>query len=498
MKTAVNYLRFSCDSQTEQSIEGQQRVCQEYAKRNDILIVGTYIDRAMTGTNDNRPDFQRMIKDSAKREWDYVLVYKFDRFSRNKYETAIHKKTLRDNGVKVLSATECIPDTPEAIIFESMLEGMAEYYSLELSQKVRRGMNESRHKGNFTGGFLLYGYKTENKKVIIDEEQANTVRYIFEQYSAGVYVKDIINALTAKGILNHGKPFARNTVYNILRNEKYSGIYHYNGELFDNIYPQIVPTDLFEKVRRKIEQNKYGKRSVQVVYLLRNKLKCGYCGEPVSAECGTAKNGEVKRYYKCLGRKHNNGCKKEMVRKEFLEDFVLENVIAAFHEPSVMDKIVRGLLAEQEKEMQEQTVLQNLIKEKQRTEKAIENMVKAIERGVLANATAKRLKELENMQEELEKQIILEKNKNSARLTEEVIRKYYSQALKSEPALLINTFIKEILLYDDKIVIYYNSPKASPDDNRRGFSFVDKFAYMPQATQNKIQYRKLQLIMAVV
>ena len=131
VKTGVNYLRYSSENQTEQSIEGQMRVCQEYAERNGILIVANYIDRAMTGTNDNRPDFQRMIKDSAKREWDYVLVYKFDRFSRNKYETAIYKKTLRDNGVRVISATEHIPDSPEGIIFESMLEGYAEYYSVE-------------------------------------------------------------------------------------------------------------------------------------------------------------------------------------------------------------------------------------------------------------------------------------------------------------------------------------------------------------------------------
>ncbi len=124
MKTAVIYCRYSSDSQTEQSIDGQLRVCTEYAKNNDILILDTYIDRAMTGTNDNRPDFQRMIKDSAKKNWDYVLVYKLDRFSRNKYETVIHKKTLRDNGVKVLSAMENIPDTPEGIILESLLEGM--------------------------------------------------------------------------------------------------------------------------------------------------------------------------------------------------------------------------------------------------------------------------------------------------------------------------------------------------------------------------------------
>ena len=123
MKTAAIYARYSSDKQNEQSIEGQLRVCQNYAKTNDILIVDTYIDRAMTGTNDNRPDFRRMIKDSAKRQWDYILVYRLDRFSRNKYETAIHKKTLKDNGVKVISAMENIPDTPEGIILESLLEG---------------------------------------------------------------------------------------------------------------------------------------------------------------------------------------------------------------------------------------------------------------------------------------------------------------------------------------------------------------------------------------
>jgi DNA invertase Pin-like site-specific DNA recombinase len=135
MKTAVIYARYSSDNQTEQSIEGQLRVCEEYAQKNDILILDTYIDRAMTGTNDNRADFQRMIKDSARKEWNYVLVYKLDRFSRDKYATAIHKKTLKDNGVKVLSAMENIPDTPEGIILESLLEGMNQYYSAELSQK---------------------------------------------------------------------------------------------------------------------------------------------------------------------------------------------------------------------------------------------------------------------------------------------------------------------------------------------------------------------------
>ncbi len=174
-KRAVIYARFSSHNQTEQSIEGQLRVCEQYAKNNDILILKTYIDRAMTGMNDNHPDFQQMIKDSANKEWQNIIVYKLDRFSRNKYETAKYKKILKDNDVKLLSAMENIPDTPEVIILESLLEGMAEYYSAELSQKVKRGMNETRLKGNFTGGNLIYGYKVENHKILINEEQAKVV-----------------------------------------------------------------------------------------------------------------------------------------------------------------------------------------------------------------------------------------------------------------------------------------------------------------------------------
>ena len=173
MKTAVIYARYSSAGQSEQSIEGQLHVCYDYAKKNDLLIVEEYIDRAMTGTNDNRTSFQKLIKDSSKKAWDYVLVYKLDRFSRNKYEMAMHKKTLRDNGVKLLSAMENIPDTPEGIILESLLEGMAEYYSAELSQKVKRGMRESREKGNFPGGFIMFGYsvtgyKIRGRKIVIN------------------------------------------------------------------------------------------------------------------------------------------------------------------------------------------------------------------------------------------------------------------------------------------------------------------------------------------
>ena len=135
---------------------------------------------------------------------ELYLVYKLDRFSRNKYESVVHKKTLKENGIKVISAMENIPDTPEGIILESLLEGMNQYYSAKLSQKIKRGMNETRLKGYFQGGNLLYGYKLDGRKIVINEEEAEIVRYIFQQYSIGIYAKNIIANLTAKNILFKG------------------------------------------------------------------------------------------------------------------------------------------------------------------------------------------------------------------------------------------------------------------------------------------------------
>ena len=476
MKTAVIYARYSSDSQTEQSIDGQLRVCTEYAKSHDMLILNTYIDRAMTGTNDNRPDFQRMIKDSGKKTFQYVLVYKFDRFSRNKYETAMHKKTLKDNGVKVISATEFVPDTPEGIIFESMLEGYAEYYSAELSQKIRRGNNESRRKGNLTGGKIPYGYKNVNKKAVVIPEEAEIVRYIYEQYSIGVYVKDIIEVLNGKGLLHKGKPFAKNTVYGILSNERYSGIYRHNGEVFDNIYPQIVPTEIYEKVRKKVECNRCGKRSDDIVYLLKDKIKCGYCGKSIIGDNGTAKNGERKYYYTCCGRKKKTtDCHKSAIRKDVLEKIVLECVIEQIQKANSLDFIVNGLMQEQERQSQSNTVLNLLLKEQRQTETAINNIMTAIENGGSTNTAMKRIRELESRQEELERQILIEKSKTDIQLTERQIREFYSQALALEPKLLINYLVKQITLYNDRIVIQFNSPiKQSTDNDNRGFFLCSK------------------------
>lgn len=471
MKTAVIYARYSSERQTKQSIEGQLRVCKEYAERNDILVADTYIDRATTGTNDNRRDFQRMLKDCSKRAWDIVLVYKIDRFSRNKYEMAMHKRTLKDNGIKLVSAMENIPDTPEGIILESLLEGMAEYYSAELSQKVRRGMNESRQKGLYTGGSILYGYRVENKKILVHNEEAEIVRQIFFQYNTGIIVKDIINALHAQGLSNRGKPFMKNTIYRMLVNEKYIGIYRHKGEVFTNIYPPIVSKELFQVIQQKVESNKYGKH-VPVYYLLKNKIYCAYCGQPMTSESGTTKTGNIKRYYKCFGRKNGSNCTKSILRKEEIENLVLNTTLKIFGDKNSLDYFAEKVLEAHNKRIHEQSALKLLLSEKKNVDKSIENILSAIEKGVVTNSTTRRLEELETRLSDLTDQIAIEQAKLSVSLSKEEIEEFIITALKKEPRPLINTLIEKIILYDDKVQIYYHyTNRKRPDDERQGVLF---------------------------
>ena len=476
MKTAVIYARYSSDSQTEQSIEGQLRVCNEYAKNNDIIIVKTYIDRAMTGTNDNRPDFQRMLYDSHKREWDYVLVYKFDRFSRNKYETAVHKKMLKDNGIRVVSATEFVPDTPEGIILESMLEGYAEYYSAELSQKIRRGNNESRRKGNLTGGGLPFGYKNENKKAVIVEEEAEIVRFIFTQYAYGKHIKDIIAELHSKGINRKGKPFVFNTVYFMLKNERYIGRYKHDGEVFDNIFPPIIEKELFDRVQARARINNLGSRSYDVDYILKGKVFCGYCGQHISGDNGTGMHGERRFYYTCRGRKKRlNDCQKMSIQKDVLEKLVLDYIDHILEEGSILDEMVAQIKDEQRRLIGDNTALKVLNKEQKQNENAIKNILCAIENGGTTPSVMERLRQLESQKAKLEEEIAVEKAKESALLTENEIREFYGRALKLSGKMLIGYLVKKIILFDDKIQIIFNSPLTygSPDESL-GFSIMDR------------------------
>ena len=249
-----------------------------------------------------------MIKDSAKELFEIVLVWKLDRFSRDRYDSAHYKHILKKNGVKVVSAKEHISEGPEGIILEAMLEGYAEFYSAELSEKIHRGQKENALKGKNNGGGVPLGYLLDKKaqKLVIDPVTAPLVVEIFEKYADGKSVRSIVEDFNVRGLrTKKGQPFNINSFSSLLKNRKYIGEYRYQDVIIPGGVPAILSDDLFYRVQARLEKNKRAPATAKadVDYLLTTKLFCGLCERMMIGESGTSHTGDKHYYYKCAGAK---------------------------------------------------------------------------------------------------------------------------------------------------------------------------------------------------
>ena len=408
---AVIYARYSSDNQREESIEGQLRECTAYCVKNDITILRTYIDRALSAKTDNRPDFQRMVKDSAKGLFDVVIVWKLDRFARNRYDSAHYKAQLRKYGVKVLSATENISEGPEGIILESMLEGMAEYYSAELSEKVIRGHTENALKCKYNGGTPTFGYVIDkDMQYQLDPRTAPVVLEIFTRYDQGATMKEIMEEMRQKGVTTvRGKKIDLNFMARLLKNRKYIGEYSYREIVTPGGIPAIVPQDLFDRVQKRLAANRKApaRHKAEDDYLLTTKLFCGTCGAMMVGESGTSHTGTVHHYYKCVSvKKKRTECHKKSVRKEWIEDLAVSETMRLVMDDKAIEAIVSMLMDLQDRENVNLPLYEQQLQE---TDTAIQNLLNAIQQGILTKSTKGRLEELEATKEELETKIACEK-----------------------------------------------------------------------------------------
>ena len=475
----IIYARYSSDSQREESIEGQLRECKAFAKKNDITILSTYIDRALSAKTDNRPDFQRMIKDSAKGLFDVVIVWKLDRFARNRYDSAQYKNTLKKNGVRVISATEQIADDSTGILIESILEGYAEYYSAELSEKVTRGLTENALKCKWNGGGLPVGYVIDSEQHFqIDHSRAAVVRAAFQSYADGANIKGLVDWFNEQGVLtNRGKPLGIDAVKRLLHNRRYIGEYRYSDIVVENGVPAIIDKPTFDKVQERLEKNKKSParfKAAEEQYILTTKLYCGHCGSFMVGESGTGRNG-IHQYYKCVSVKNHRGCKKKTVRKNRIEDMVINETAAMLHDEAIFNYIIDMVMDLQNKENTSIPMLKQQLVE---TEKAIDNMLNAIQQGILTSSTKQRLDELEDNKSKLEVSILQEELLKPILTREQVtffLHKYRTMDItkQEERQRLIDTFINAIYVYDDRIVFTFNYKDGTKtinlDDVRQSF-----------------------------
>ncbi|VYT65115.1 Uncharacterised protein [uncultured Clostridium sp.] len=461
---AVIYARYSSDNQREESIEGQLRECREYAERNGMNVAAAYIDRALSAKTDDRPQFQQMIRDSNTHKFEVVLVWKLDRFSRNRYDSANYKRKLAQNHVRVVSATEPISNTPEGIMLESLLEGMAEYYSAELSEKVSRGHKENALKAKFNGGPVPLGYQIDAEQHYqIEASSAALVQEAFRRYADGESVRAIIASFNMRGVRTaQGRLFTKNSFQTLLKNRRYLGEYRYKDTVIPDAIPAIITPEIFDRVQKRCEQNKKAPAHARtdVNYMLTTKLFCGKCGAMMAGESGKSHTGTWHYYYKCGNRKRNGRtvCDLKSVRKEPLERFVVKAAIEKALNEDTIELLTQKLLAYQSRENTRLPVLQATLKD---VNKRIENIVSAIEQGIITPATRQRLDELEEQRKALETNILQEQIAKPLLTREQLLFWFerFRQGDLSDPAYqqnIIDCFVNSVYIFDDRFVVNFN------------------------------------------
>lgn len=464
---AVIYARYSSHNQGEQSIEGQVAAAKRYAELKGYTIVGMYIDRAMTGRNDNRDDFQRMLSDCAKKQFQVIITWKVDRFGRNREEITFNKYRAKKHGVSVEYVAENVPDSPEGIILESVLEGMAEYYSIQLGQNVKRGLMESAKKHQVINGKTPLGYcMGPDKKYAIDPDTAPIVKLIFEMYASGSTVTEIIKHLNAEGYrTKRGDPFTKNSLAVVLKNEKYIGVYTYKDYIRDeDVIPPIIDKETFYKVQDmlKINRKKPARKWSYTDYLLSDKLFCGKCGSSMTGESGIGKMGVKYNYYICTKKRKERACDKKTVRADWIENIVLDQVYNILHDDEVMEFIAETTWQYYLNQDTEQEKIKALQKQLGNVEKGIGNLVRSIEAGIFNDIIQSRMEDLEAQRTALKAAIADKELSRGFQLTKDHIVAFLKEFRKMDLSdvdcqkRLINTFINSIFLFDDRVKIIFN------------------------------------------
>ena len=492
---AVLYARFSSDNQREESIEAQLRAMHEYCSRNSIVVIHEFCDRAKSATTDDRPEFLKMIAASREGDFDFAIVHKLDRFSRNRYDSAYYKRELKKNGVQLLSVLEQMDDSPESIILESVLEGMSEYYSKNLAREVMKGMRESAMDCRYIGGWIPYGFRVDPQthRYIINDYEAEAVRMIFRDVADGCGYNVVLNKLNSMGYRTRlGNTFSKETLYEMLRNEKYNGVYvfsraaskdelgrrnnHLDKPIEDQIripggMPKIVDDETFARVQAILASRKrHGRRDGKRKYLLTGMVFCGLCGHRYcgdSMQTGGEKNRSVIGTYFCNNRKNHgaHACSNSNIHQEPLEELVLRKIEEIVFDESRIPGIVQAYreLCQQE-DGEDKDKIRTLRQNLKTVEQKIANIVNIIANTGSA-ALVTQLTQLEREKELLDVQIQEEeRSAEESELDEDAILTAFRQAQKMfhngtlpQMEQIINLYLDKVLVYPDYVEIHLNN-----------------------------------------
>ena len=477
MKVVI-YARYSSDNQREESIEGQVRVCREYAEKHSMNIVEVYADRAMTGRNTNRPDFLRMMEDAKKQAFTAVLVWKGDRISRDRYDKAACRVKLKKYGISIISVTEAIPEGPEGILLEALLDGLAEYYSANLAQNTLRGMTENALKAKYNGSVVPFGYTVDENKdfQIASQDAVHIVNDVYSRYAAGDAMRDILDCLAAQGVKRNRKSaFNYNTLRGLIANPIYKGTYKFADVVLDDAVPAMVSKELWEaaNIRAATSSRKAARPGMsKEMFYLTGKLTCGLCGSPITGASGTSRNGKAYYYYSCLKRKKENDCELQNYPKDELEKRIAIAIESVINDDTIINEIADAYMKAQDRwkteDSQDRTRIEQRVKE---LKKELENLTDSLAFDGANKMVVERMKKAQNELDDHEITLAKMAIKQPFLMRSEIV--YWLETQKKaivdnsdEREALNSALLNHCYVYPDKIVIRlnYQDPIAQAQD----------------------------------
>lgn len=474
---AFAYARFSSDNQREESIDAQLRAIREYADKNDIEIIREFTDEAKSGTSNKRPGFLQMFEDLTLFRPQLIIVHKLDRFSRDRYDSAYYRRIIKKSGAKLVSVLEPLDDSPESIILESVLEGMAEYYSKNLARETLKGLKETAYKCEHTGGLPPLGYDVESRKYIINHSEAEIVRTIFRMYADGKSYDRIIEEL--KGAKTKaGKPFGKNSLNSILNNEKYRGVFTFgrqkrsnhnshadNTEVIriENGMPRIIDESTWNAVQERIHNNKRNASyKAKRVYLLSGKLVCQKCRAMMVGTTTTNRKGYEYMWYGCSNKYRTKSCDQQNIPAEKIESSVLDLIEERLKPDEKLIEEVMRILNTDSPEMEED------LKELRDLEQRSSRLIALVESGANVPAVSERITELSEKEKALRQKIA---EARSEEVDYSTVKEFLLSMsdLKSLPREqqkeIINRVVDKIEVSETQFKIEFRIPKVAGESN---------------------------------
>ena len=469
---AIAYYRYSSHAQNEASIEQQREAAARYASAHGFTIVREYEDKAISGRTEERPGFQLMLSEIGKIKPAALILWKTDRLARDRVTSAIAKQTIRNSGCVIHYVAEAIPqDSAESVLMEGLLESMAEFYSEQLRQNIVRGMNHNAEQCLYNGRRIL-GYKPEEgkkagKRIEIDPKTAPIVQRIFADYASGKPLKTIVTELNEQGLRSvKDGAFTINSLRRILHNEVYTGVYKHGDIIIPDGIPALVSKEQFAEVQARFAANKRTAAQQRACYedeeapryWLTGKLYCGYCGESMQGMSGTSRNGAKYYYYSCSNQRRKK-CHKKPIKKAVIEWLVIKVLRSYIEDQERLASLAVDAADHYKRYYADTGYLESLQADLKETEKALYNLVRAIEAGIFSETTRARLTQLETRKKALNEAIEVEKVKRSMMQDEHSIGAYFKQyenANLDDPEardFVLNYFVDKIYVYDDHIEV---------------------------------------------